>query len=255
MARVARHDFEFAHELAEFELAALYIAGLDAVSKGQFHLQLTAIADDHPALHASVAHRYMPDVAATASPAQLAGSRDYVVFACAVVGELDANNPENSVELSHPGDVMQLQFVASHLDRMVWDTMDSSAYALLERVISPRGSAGIEYWHGGANGNWLSIRPSSTQIRSTAVMHDASTMPIGGSDSDATVGLNYDVIGIDNVYVTGSALWPTAGSWNPTLTMVALAQHLADRMTRSVTRRQGHRGCYGLNRSSSHAST
>jgi choline dehydrogenase-like flavoprotein len=42
------------------------------------------------------------------------------------------------------------------------------------------------------------------------------------------VGLDYRPRGVENVYVTGAGLWPTSGSWNPTLTMVALAQHLAD---------------------------
>jgi hypothetical protein len=31
------------------------------------------------------------------------------------------------------------------------------------------------------------------------------------------------------VFVTGGALWLAGGSWNPTMTMVALAQDLADR--------------------------
>jgi choline dehydrogenase-like flavoprotein len=34
---------------------------------------------------------------------------------------------------------------------------------------------------------------------------------------------------VENVFVTGGGLWPTGGSWNPTMTMVALAQDLADR--------------------------
>jgi choline dehydrogenase-like flavoprotein len=35
---------------------------------------------------------------------------------------------------------------------------------------------------------------------------------------------------VENVYVTGAGLWPAGGSWNPTMTMVALAQDLADQL-------------------------
>lgn len=40
--------------------------------------------------------------------------------------------------------------------------------------------------------------------------------------------MNYRPHGVDNVYVTGSGLFPTAGSWNPTLMMTALSLHLSD---------------------------
>ena len=33
--------------------------------------------------------------------------------------------------------------------------------------------------------------------------------------------------GLDNVYVAGAAVFPSEGSWNPTLTMTAMARRLA----------------------------
>ena len=58
-------------------------------------------------------------------------------------------------------------------------------------------------------------------------------MFIGDDDeADAAVGLDYRLKGVENVYVTGASLWPTSGSWNPTMTMVGLAQHLADNLTK-----------------------
>ena len=52
-------------------------------------------------------------------------------------------------------------------------------------------------------------------------------------ENDAVVGVDYCLKGVENVYITGASLWPTGGSWNPTLTMVALAQHLADSLVKS----------------------
>ncbi len=42
------------------------------------------------------------------------------------------------------------------------------------------------------------------------------------------------VFGADNVYVAGAAVFPSAGSGNPTLTLVALALRLADELTRRL---------------------
>lgn len=64
------------------------------------------------------------------------------------------------------------------------------------------------------------------------MVHEGSTMFIGDdNEPDAAVGLDYRLKGVKNVYVTGASLWPTSGSWNPTLTMVGLAQHLADNLS------------------------
>jgi choline dehydrogenase-like flavoprotein len=38
------------------------------------------------------------------------------------------------------------------------------------------------------------------------------------------------VHGIENLYVAGSSVFPTAGTANPTLTLTALALRLADRI-------------------------
>lgn len=37
---------------------------------------------------------------------------------------------------------------------------------------------------------------------------------------------------VDNVYIAGAAVFPTEGSWNPTLTMVAMGHRLARHLTR-----------------------
>jgi choline dehydrogenase-like flavoprotein len=42
------------------------------------------------------------------------------------------------------------------------------------------------------------------------------------------------------VYVTGGALWPRSGSWNPTLTMVALSQKLAQNLVPEKNRDNTH---------------
>lgn len=246
VARVPRRDYPFAGEIGDLELGAIYLAGLDEGSQGQFHVQLTVLADRDPQRNAQTAARHMPDVVATATPEQLRTSTEHVVFVCAVLGELDADNPDNWLHrhpdgpnADDPTSNVLLQVVQNDRDASTWHTMDTATFAMLEDALSPGGAGRVEYWHvdaDGRHGRWLPQRPSTDQIRVPALVHEGSTMWIGEHD-DAPVGLDYRPRGVGNVYVTGGSLWPRGGSWNPTMTMVALAQHLADLRTDAAKNR------------------
>ncbi|WP_454752867.1 GMC oxidoreductase [Cupriavidus necator] len=229
VARVPRKDFDFGHRIGELELAAIYLAGKNKDNNMQYHVQLSVLSDREPEKNAQKAARYMPDVVATASIAQLRSSEDYLVFVCAVLGEMDYRNPKNYFHLNGQADPttnVTLQVLANENDRMTWDTMDTGTFQMMERVFAPKGN--VEYWHGDPNtGTWSSERPSIEERRVGGLVHEGSTLWIGAGD-EGVVGLDYRPNGVENVFVTGGALWPASGSWNPTMTMVALAQDLAD---------------------------
>jgi len=232
VARVPREDYPFHQDIAELELAAIYLAGVDPRTGGQYHIQLTALSDRNPEANAQTAARHMPDVVATATAEQLCSSKEHVVFVCAVLGELDPRNPNNwlrKTEEEDPTTNVLLQVLENENDLSVWDTMDEGTFQALERVLSPRGAQRVEYWHPSANGSgaWQPERPPVEGIRVPGLVHEGSTLWIGEGE-EGVVGLDYRPKGVENVYVTGGCLWPTGGSWNPTMTMVGLAQHLAD---------------------------
>ena len=237
IARVPRGDFPFAEQLAELELAAIYLAGKSKEDR-QYHVQLSVLSDRDPIKNAAKAARYAPDVVATASRAQLASSPDHLVFVCAVLGELNETNPANELTLNaglDPTSNVLLRVLADSVDDRTWDTMDEATFEMMERVFSPAGESRVEYWHGDPNtGSWQSARPDVHERRVPGLVHEGSTLHIGVDDG-APVGLDYKLRGVENVYITGGSLWPTGGSWNPTMTMVALTQHLADTLTPVVT--------------------
>jgi choline dehydrogenase-like flavoprotein len=53
---------------------------------------------------------------------------------------------------------------------------------------------------------------------------------MANSPSAGVVDVNSKVHGMNNLYVTGSSVFPTYGHANPTLTIVALAFRLADHL-------------------------
>ena len=236
VARVPKNDFKGHEQFGELEIGAFYVAGVANDSfEQQYHIQLSALADENPVKNAGRALRYMPDIVATASMKQLTTSEDYVVFVCAVLGELDYDNNKTWFLNNDQDDDLTtnslLQVTENEKDRETWDAMDEATFGILEKVLSPEGASRVEYWHGDPNmGDWHKNRPSIKQRRVDAMVHESSTLHIGEEDS-SPVDLEYRVRNTENVYITGGALWPQGGSWNPTLTMVALAQDLADKLS------------------------
>lgn len=216
------------------EMAAIYVVGENKESKHQFHIQITAIA---------VTDGMDPDVynkmrvlLKTPSDEQLRACTNHVVFICASLGQLDHENEYNKFELNDRDDITRnatLHLATNETDRALWDTMDEATYEVLNCLTHPSDKK-MEFWNREAE-KWQAKRLPEEKIRMTALVHPASTMPIGADDGadnyECPVNLDYRFRGVDNVYLTGGALWPTGAAWNPTCAMTALAMHLADKLT------------------------
>ena len=221
------------------EMAALYIAGKDRRSNHQFHIQLTAVY-----VRKGVNYDTMQNLLKTPKKEILASSEGYIVFICTSLGQLDHHNPENWFKIAEDNTThtsstditcnTTLQVVANETDLKLWDVMDETTFHVLEEQLAPQGKS-VEYWNSTEDnqGEWSSEHPSKRKIRSKGVVHPASTMWIGGDEESelSPVNLDYQFRGVENVYLTGGALWPTGASWNPTCTMTSLAMHLADKLT------------------------
>lgn len=252
-ARIPRSAFSFGAQLRDLELGAIYLAGLaPATPKGarmQYHVQLSVLSDKRPEHNADKAARYMPDVVATANIGQLSTSQEHLVFVCAVLGEMEFANDKSFLRKNDdqdPTSNITLQVIASETDRVTWDVMDEATFQMLEEVFAAKRRWLVEYWHADPSapsdpekGFWSARRPELSERRVDALVHEGSTLWIG-EDSSSVVDLDYRPRGVENVYVTGGGLWPASGSWNPTLTMVALAQDLADkRLAAAAKKKEG----------------
>jgi len=234
VARVPRSSFPSAADYQSLELAACYVGGIANESfKQQFHIQLSALSDKDPQKNMAIALRYMPDVVATANQQQLQDSQDYVVFVCACLAELDHSknrftpNPQDSDITTNS----LLHIEKTPIDEQTWTAMDEATFGMLETVLGANGD--IEYWHPPnaldlGDGKFVKTeRPKYYRVN--GMVHESSTLFIG-DEPTAPVNLDYRLRGSSNVFITGGALWPRGGSWNPTMTMVALAQNLADNL-------------------------
>jgi len=124
--------------------------------------------------------------------------------------------------------------------------MDDATFEVMEKKFTDDPST-VQYWVSyspeelktakpGETGHWIKDRPNEMQRRVPGMVHESSVTPMGEKpDGKNVVGLDFRPFGINNVYVTGSGLWSSASSWNPTLTMCALAQRLAENLSKHET--------------------
>jgi hypothetical protein len=230
IARIPRQSLPLAENDPEVELGAVYISGMK--EEAQYHLQLSGVActqcKDDNNIH-DICKKY----SANSIPRECIDiSQDFVVVSCSTLGELDYKNKSNQFNLTNNCQCLttngELKLRLNERDKQLWDLMDSVTFNVMNKLSSSANSDDLEYWHETGN-TWKKHAPPSEQIRKKTLVHDASTMWIGDTgDTEAPVGLDYRLQGVDNVYITGGALWPTGGSWNPVLTIVAMAMHLAD---------------------------
>ena len=231
-ARVPRASFD---DLSDLEIGAVYLEGKDP-SGGQYHLQASVFAQSNPEKDQVTAARECPDAAAAPSPQQMKGSEDYVVLVCATLGEINENNTENAISLNRGEDKttnINLQILLGDEDKKLWDVLDVATYQSIEALVTGRTCPTIEYWidEDDGEGHWSINKPPQEQIRLNIIVHAASQLWMGKEPKTSVTGLDYRPHGVNNVYVTGGSIFPTSGSWNPTLTMCGFAQDLAKKLS------------------------
>ena len=230
-ARVKRSAFE---NLSDLEIGAVYLDGKDDNGL-QYHVQASVFAEQNPIQDAVTTARECPDAAAAPSMQQMIGSEDYVVMVCATLGEISEKNPDNWIKLnkgSDPTTNISLQLLLGDSDLKLWDTLDKATYQTIAALVTNGETPEIEYWIDNPDGTgyWTTDQPPQEQIRLNIIVHEASQLWIGEDPANSVVGLDYRPHGVHNVYLTGASIFPTSGSWNPTLTMCGFAQDLATKL-------------------------
>ena len=141
-----------------------------------------------------------------------------------------APNPSSRITLSAETDAMGmpraiLDWQLTELDKRSIRTY----YKVLGREIGRSGVGRVQLrdWLMSDDRTWPSFLSGGWHHMGTTRMHV--------DPKQGVVDANCRVHGIANLYIAGAAVYPTAGSANPTLTLVALALRLSDHLRARIT--------------------
>jgi len=138
-------------------------------------------------------------------------------------------NRESRVLLGNDRDMFGQRRV--RLDWRLSDTDRRTATRALEVAAQEFGRMGV----GRARINFDLSNGSSWPSNMISSCHHTGTARMSDDPHMGVVDANCRVHSVDNLFVAGSAVFPTAGYANPTLTIVALAQRLAEHLDQELT--------------------
>jgi choline dehydrogenase-like flavoprotein len=139
-----------------------------------------------------------------------------------------APNPESRVQLSYERDALGMNRVSLKW-RLSAGDRDSvrRSHEILAREIGRAGLGRVKPGLGDPSGDWPADVNGARHHMGTTRMHVDPKQGVVNADAR--------VHGVANLYVAGSSTFPTSGSANPTLTIVALALRLADHLKQELT--------------------
>ncbi len=137
-----------------------------------------------------------------------------------------APHPDNRVTLSDKLDQLGCPQTQLH---WYWTATDVASIRKSQTILAAEfARAGIGKLQVELNGNLPQMLHSSSH-------HHMGTTRMHNDPRQGVVDANCQVYGISNLFITGSSVFPTGGYANPTLTIIALAIRLADRIKEQMS--------------------
>ena len=137
-------------------------------------------------------------------------------------------NPESRVMLSEKKDALGIPQIA-----LTWKTsqVDTDSYRRFVKILHSSlhtvGMKTTSFRHDLSPDGWpVSMRPAKHHMGTTRMHKD---------EKHGVVNEHGQVHGIHNLYIAGASVFPTSGMANPTLTIVALAIRIADRIKHQLS--------------------
>lgn len=134
-----------------------------------------------------------------------------------------SRNPDSRIKLSNKRDGLGLNRVQLEWEILGDDFRSGLAiFAALAQELSIRGLG---------RGQLYNLDPERLRHNGNAVAHHMGSTRMAASAADGVGDHNLRVFGSENLYVASSAVFPSFGYSNPTMTIVALAHRLAQHLS------------------------
>lgn len=149
-------------------------------------------------------------------------NKDKKFFAFEVFHQTEqAPHPDNRVTLSDKLDQLGCPQTQLH---WYWTTTDIASIRKSQDILA------AEFARAGVGNLQIELNGDLPQISHSSSHHHMGTTRMHDDPKQGVVDANCQVHGIPNLFIAGSSVFPTGGYANPTLTIIALALRLADRI-------------------------
>jgi choline dehydrogenase-like flavoprotein len=215
------------------QTSVLYLDG--AHRDRQFHIHFMAASNPDPSSALDDLYRLIPDSFDQDFLAELADPR-YLGFMIHALGELrgvKSDDPPSSVTVRDGKTYVHIAPTPADMD--LWMAMDQTCGSLVDLLA--RG-ASPEYWDPSTE-HWTGTLPAARHKK--LLVHETGTLWMGESAGTSVTDCYGRVRGLDRTYAAGPAIFPSCGSWNPTLTAVALGNRLAAHLALATSNREENR--------------
>lgn len=206
-----------------------------------FHIHLMGASNPHPKSGLEDLYRLIPDSFDQDFLTELSDA-NHIGFLVHCLGEWRStprDHDGSTVSSTKDGKTV-LALRPGQRDRKLREAMDEAAQKLVAEVLfagKEEKKSSIRYWKPGEPGKageparpgaWQETLPADRM--KDVLVHESGTLWMGEDSRHSITDLDCRLHTVGNVYVGGAATFPTSGSWNPTLTAVALGRRLADHL-------------------------
>jgi hypothetical protein len=231
----------------QLQASALFLKGKhvysdDGTTAGYFHLQITAAGLDAAGSDPEAElFKKVPDI--DQFNALMAATATHIVIAIRAVGEMDAKNSASRVELDPEVDELGAQRAKVTIgttarDEELWTAMDKASDDVARafargrpfEVFTPAGAVTVDRTTDLQTVLPYQPTPVGRRDGLGTTHHEAGTLQMNADPTCAVADSSGQLVQAPGVYALGPLLQPTLGSPNPSLTGVALARRLADRL-------------------------
>jgi choline dehydrogenase-like flavoprotein len=210
------------------EVAAYYISGHSKKSARDLHVHVSAVLNPAGERQHDDLYRVLTDVFDKKALQTYADPDDLVVHLHSLGEWPGQRGTDQAPEVTVENGRTVLRMPMTSEDRRFWREMQRMMGDI--RKIIANGHA-VEYLrHDEGGPRWSRAPLTSAEICQAELVHESGVLAMGEDPASSVTDTDCRFHAIRNLYATGSAVFPTCGSYNPTLLGIALAHRLARRV-------------------------
>jgi choline dehydrogenase-like flavoprotein len=210
------------------EIAAYYVAGHDAETARDLHVHVSAVHNPAGERQQDDLYRVLTDVFDKNALQAYADPSGLVVLLHCLAEWPGRRSERKAPEVAVERGRTVLRMPMTPDDEQFWGVMQRMMHDICDVIADGRTIEFLRYDKRGPR--WSRTPLTAGEICQRELVHESGVLAMGENSAGSVTDANCRFHAVANLYATGGAVFPTCGSYNPTLLGIALAHRLARRL-------------------------